>query len=101
MRVARARKPANVDHATAASLPLVSPGTAWEALHLRAPNPTWPDGNWYTPARVASGTSQFKLARLYGCRVITTAGRDESIAFFCRDVLHADEVINYRTEGWS
>ena len=36
-----------------------------------------------------------QLARLHGCRVITTAGREESIAF-CRDVLHADEVIDYR-----
>jgi NADPH2:quinone reductase len=37
-----------------------------------------------------------QLARLHGCRVITTAGRDESIAF-CRDLLGADEVIDYRT----
>jgi NADPH2:quinone reductase len=37
-----------------------------------------------------------QLAKLHGCRVITTAGRPESIAF-CRDVLRADEVIDYRT----
>jgi NADPH2:quinone reductase len=37
-----------------------------------------------------------QLARLHGCRVLTTAGREESIAF-CRDVLRADEVIDYRT----
>ncbi len=35
-----------------------------------------------------------QLAKLHGCRVITTAGREESIAF-CRDVLKADEVIDY------
>jgi NAD+-dependent secondary alcohol dehydrogenase Adh1 len=36
-----------------------------------------------------------QLAKLHGCRVLTTAGRDESLAF-CRDVLRADEVIDYR-----
>jgi NADPH:quinone reductase len=88
-----ARKPTTVDHATAASLPLVSQ-TAWEALHLRAR---------IQPAQTvlihagAGGVGHIavQLARLHGCRVITTAGREESIAF-CRDVLHADEVIDYR-----
>ena len=37
-----------------------------------------------------------QLAKLHGCRVITTAGRPESIAF-CHDVLKADQVIDYRT----
>jgi NADPH2:quinone reductase len=37
-----------------------------------------------------------QLAKLHGCRVITTAGRPESISF-CRDVLRADEVIDYRS----
>src|SRR6185437_7199701 len=88
-----ARKPAALDHAAAAALPLVSQ-TAWQALHLRA--------------RIAPGQSVLihagaggvghiavQLAKLHGCRVITTAGRDESLAF-CREVLHADEVIDYR-----
>ena len=90
-----ARKPAALDHASAAALPLVSQ-TAWQALHMRA--------------RIAPGQSVLihagaggvghiavQLAKLHGCRVITTAGRDESLAF-CRDVLRADEVIDYGRE---
>ena len=91
-----ARKPAALDHAAAATLPLVSQ-TAWQALHVRA--------------RIAPGQSVLihagaggvghiavQLAKLHGCRVITTAGRDESLAF-CRDVLRADEVIDYGREN--
>jgi len=91
-----ARKPAALDHASAAALPLVSQ-TAWQALHMRA--------------RIAPGQSVLihagaggvghiavQLAKLHGCRVITTAGRDESLAF-CRDVLRADEVIDYGREN--
>jgi NADPH:quinone reductase len=89
---AAAPKPASVDHATAAVLPLVGL-TAWEALHDRAR---------IQPAQTvlihagAGGVGHVavQLARLVGCRVITTAGRPESIAF-CRDVLGADEVIDY------
>jgi NADPH2:quinone reductase len=88
-----ARKPTTVDHATAASLPLVSQ-TAWEALHLRA---RIQPGQTVLIHAGAGGVGHIavQLARLHGCRVITTAGREESIAF-CRDVLHADEVIDYR-----
>ena len=91
-----ARKPANVDHATAASLPLVSQ-TAWEALHVRA---RIQPGQTILIHAGAGGVGHVavQLARLHGCRVITTAGRNESIAF-CSDVLHADEVIDYRTEN--
>lgn len=88
-----ARKPRNVDHATAAVLPLVSQ-TAWEALHLRAKiHP----GQTVLIQAGAGGVGHIavQLAKLHGCRVITTAGREESIAF-CRDVLRADEVIDYR-----
>ncbi len=88
-----ARKPRNVDHATAAVLPLVSQ-TAWEALHLRAHiHP----GHTVLIQAGAGGVGHIavQLAKLQGCRVITTAGREESIAF-CRDVLRADEVIDYR-----
>ncbi len=90
-----ARKPANVDHATAASLPLVSQ-TAWEALHLRA---RIQPGQTVLIHAGAGGVGHIavQLARLHGCRVITTAGRKESIAF-CREVLRADEVIDYRSE---
>ena len=92
-----ARKPTTVDHATAASLPLVSQ-TAWEALHLRA---RIQPGQTVLIHAGAGGVGHIavQLARLHGCRVITTAGRDESIAF-CRDVLHADEVIDYRRDDF-
>lgn len=90
-----ARKPASVDHATAAVLPLVSQ-TAWEALHLRA---RIQPGQTVLVQAGAGGVGHIavQLARLHGCRVITTAGREESIAF-CREVLRADEVIDYRRE---
>ncbi len=93
-----ARKPETVDHATAASLPLVSQ-TAWEALHLRA---RIQPGQTVLIHAGAGGVGHIavQLARLHGCRVITTAGREESIAF-ARDVLHADEVIDYRRSDFA
>jgi len=39
-----------------------------------------------------------QLAKSIGCTVIATAGRSESISY-CRDVLEADYVINYRDES--
>lgn len=89
---AAARKPASVDHVTAAALPLVSL-TAWESLHDRA---RIQPGQTVLIHAGAGGVGHvaIQLARLYGCRVLTTAGRPESIAF-CRDVLGADEVIDY------
>ena len=88
-----ARKPTSVDHATAAVLPLVCQ-TAWEALHLRA---RIHPGQTVLIHAGAGGVGHIavQLAKLHGCRVITTAGREESIAF-CREVLRADEVIDYR-----
>jgi NADPH:quinone reductase len=93
-----ARKPASVDHATAASLPLVSQ-TAWEALHLRA---RISPGQTVLIHAGAGGVGHIavQLAKLHGCRVITTAGREDSIAF-CRDVLKADEVIDYQRENFA
>ena len=89
-----ARKPRSVDHITAAVLPLVSQ-TAWEALHLRA---RIQPGQTVLIHAGAGGVGHIavQLAKLHGCRVITTAGRPESIAF-CRNVLRADEVIDYRS----
>jgi NADPH2:quinone reductase len=89
-----ARKPRSVDHVTAATLPLVSQ-TAWEALHLRA---RIQPGQTVLIHAGAGGVGHIavQLAKLHGCRVVTTAGRPESIAF-CRDVLKADEVIDYRS----
>ena len=91
---AAAKKPSTIDHPTSACLPLVSL-TAWEALHERARIQA---GQTVLIHAGAGGVGHvaIQLARLHGCRVITTAGRDESIAF-CRDLLAADEVIDYRT----
>jgi NADPH2:quinone reductase len=87
-----ARKPTSVDHVAAASLPLVSQ-TAWEALHLRA---RIEPGQTVLIHAGAGGVGHVavQLAKLHGCRVITTAGRAESLAF-CREVLQAHEVIDY------
>src|SRR2546423_1383102 len=91
-----ARKPKSLDHVQAAALPLVII-TAWEALVSRA--------------RVQSGEVALihaggggvghvaiQLARLHGCRVLTTASHPESIEL-CRQ-MGADVVINYREEDF-
>lgn len=87
-----ARKPASVDHATAAALPLVGL-TAWQALHDRARIGA---GQTVLIHAGAGGVGHVavQLARLAGCRVVTTASRPESLAF-CRDVVGADEVIDH------
>lgn len=87
-----ARKPASVDHATAAALPLVGL-TAWQALHDRA---RIGPGQTVLIHAGAGGVGHVavQLARLAGCRVVTTASRPESMAF-CRDVVGADEVIDH------
>jgi len=95
---ASAHKPETLDHVHAACLPLVSL-TAYEALHERA---------HIQPAQTvlihagAGGVGHIavQLAKLHGCKVITTAGREESIAF-CRDNLKADVVINYHKEDFA
>ena len=89
---AAAKKPGSVDHLTAAALPLVGL-TAWEALHDRA---RLQPGQTVLIHAGAGGVGHIavQLARLAGCRVLTTAGRAESIAF-CAGVLGADEVIDY------
>ena len=90
-----ARKPASLEHASAASLPLVSQ-TAWEALHLRA---RIQPGQTVLIHAGAGGVGHIavQLAKLHGCRVITTAGRSESLTF-CRETLRADVVIDYHKE---
>lgn len=90
---AAAHKPRTLDHLHAACLPLVSL-TAYEALHERA---RIQPGQTVLIHAGAGGVGHIavQLAHLHGCRVITTAGRAETIAF-CRDVLKADEVIDYR-----
>lgn len=90
-------KPQSVDHATAAVLPLVSL-TAWEALHDRARLQAGQDLLIHAGAG-GVGHIAVQLAHLHGCRVITTAGRPESIAF-CRETLGADEVIDYKEQDF-
>ncbi len=92
-----ARKPRSLDAAAAASLPLVSL-TAWESLHLRA---RIQPGQTVLIHAGAGGVGHIavQLAKLHGCRVITTAGRDESIAF-CRETLGVADVIDYRREDF-
>lgn len=94
---AAARKPRNLDHLQAACLPLVAL-TAYEALHDRA---RIQPGQTLLIHAGAGGVGHIavQLARLHGCRVVTTAGRAESLAF-CRDVLKADEVIDYRSSDF-
>jgi NADPH2:quinone reductase len=94
---AAARKPQTLDHVSAACLPLVSL-TAWEALHERARIQA---GQTVLVHAGAGGVGHIavQLARLHGCRVLTTAGRPDSIAF-CRETLGADDVIDYTNEDF-
>jgi NADPH2:quinone reductase len=86
--------PAKLTPEQAAALPLAGV-TAWGALHERARIRA---GETVLIQAGAGGVGHLavQFARLHGCRVIATAGRPESIAF-CRDVLQADEVLDYRT----
>lgn len=91
-----ALKPRSLDHATAAVVPLVTV-TAWAALHSRS---CVEAGQTVLIHAGAGGVGHIgiQLAKLFGCRVITTASRGESIAF-CLS-LGADHVINHRTEDF-
>jgi NADPH2:quinone reductase len=94
---AAAHKPASLDHASAACLPLVAL-TAWESLHERA---HIQPGQTLLIHAGAGGVGHIavQLAQLHGCRVITTAGRPESLSF-CSEQLRCDEVIDYRRESF-
>jgi NADPH2:quinone reductase len=91
-----ALKPRTLDHADAAVVPLVAV-TAWAALHTRARVEA---GQTVLIHAGAGGVGHIgvQLAKLFGCRVITTASRAESIEF-CAS-LGADHVINYRSEDF-
>jgi NADPH2:quinone reductase len=88
-----ARKPTNLDHATAALLPLVTI-TAWEAVHTRC---RLHHGETILIQGGAGGVGHIaiQLAKTHGCRVLATAGHDESIAL-CEQL--GAEVINYQQE---
>jgi NADPH2:quinone reductase len=91
-----ARKPSSLDHTQAAALPLVTI-TAWEALFLRA---GIREGETVLIHAGAGGVGHvaIQLAKLRGCRVLTTAGRPESLDLCAR--LGADIVINYRESNF-
>jgi len=93
---AAARKPRTVDHVIAAAVPLVAL-TAWGALHHRARVEA---GQTVLIHAGAGGVGHVavQLAKLHGCRVITTASRDESIEY-CKSI-GADHVINHRSEDF-
>lgn len=87
-----APKPKMLDHLHAAALPLVTI-TAWEALLLRAKIQT---GETVLIHAGGGGVGHIaiQLAKLHGCRVMTTVGKPESLEL-CRQ-LGADVVIHYR-----
>jgi len=91
-----AHKPASLDHIQSAALPLVTL-TAWEALLLRA---QIQNGETVLIHAGGGGVGHIaiQLAKFHGCRVLTTASRDESIKL-CRQ-LGADVVINYYEEDF-
>jgi zinc-binding alcohol dehydrogenase family protein len=79
------RKPANLDFAQAAALPLTAL-TAWEGLHTRLDIPLEPAANvgkriLVIGAAGGVGSITTQLARLAGLEVIGTASRAESAAF--------------------
>lgn len=93
---ASALKPKSLDHVRAAALPLVTI-TAWEAFWQRA---RIQRGETVLIHAGGGGVGHvaIQIARLHGCRILTTASREESLGL-CRE-LGADVVINYREEDF-
>lgn len=89
-------KPAGLSHTDAAALPLVVL-TAWGALHRKCQVHRGETALIHAGAG-GVGHIAVQLAKLAGCRVITTAGRAESIEF-CRK-LGADVVIDHGKENF-
>ena len=91
-----ARKPANIDFAQAAALPLVFI-TAWEALYDRA---RMQAGHTLLIHAGAGGVGHIaiQLAKAAGARVCTTISSDEKAKFVKQ--LGADCVINYRKDNF-
>lgn len=93
---AAALKPTRLDHVQSAALPLVTL-TAWESLHERAG--IHPGETVLIQAGAGGvGHIALQLAKLHGCRVLTTAARPDSIEL-CRR-FGADHVIDYRGENF-
>ena len=91
-----AHKPTTLDHLQAAALPLVTL-TAWEALLLRARIQRG-EAVLIHAGGGGVGHVAVQLAKHHGCRVLTTASRDESINL-CRRI-GADVIINYAKEDF-
>ncbi len=90
-----AQRPKTLDHNGAAAVPLVIL-TAWESLYDRTA--VEPRQNVLIHAGGGGvGHVALQLARLRGCRIITTASSEASLAL-CRE-LGADVIINYREEN--
>ncbi|MEX0741731.1 MAG: zinc-binding dehydrogenase [Phycisphaeraceae bacterium] len=91
-----APKPAKLSHVEAAALPLVTL-TAWEALHDRAKIHT---GETVLVHAGGGGVGHIgvQLAKLHGCKVVTTASRPDSIALAER--CGADVVLNYKEQSF-
>ncbi len=90
-----APKPANLPHDEAAALPLVTL-TAWESLHDHGRMHRG-DTVFIQAGGGGVGHIAIQLAKLHGCRVLTTASSESSLRL-CRD-LGADVVINHRHEN--
>jgi NADPH2:quinone reductase len=91
-----ALKPRVIDHVQAAALPLVTI-TAWEALLQRA---KIQKGETILIHAGGGGVGHvaIQLAKLHGCRVLTTASSPASLEL-CK-VMGADVIINYREEDF-
>jgi len=87
-----APKPKSLDHIQTAALPLVTI-TAWEAFLQRAKIQS---GETILIHAGGGGVGHIaiQIAKLHGCRVLTTASSPDSLKL-CRE-LRADVVINYR-----
>jgi NADPH2:quinone reductase len=87
-----AAKPSTLSHAEAAGVPLVTL-TAWESLYVHGQMKA---GDTVLIHAGAGGVGHIaiQLAKLAGCTVLTTSGREETRRM-CSD-LGADHVINYR-----
>ena len=92
-----ARKPATLDFAQAAALPLTAI-TAWELLFERMPYAIDGGGNGKSLLVIAGaggvGSIAIQLAKLAGFTVIATASRAETVAW-CRQ-MGADHVVDHR-----
>jgi NADPH:quinone reductase-like Zn-dependent oxidoreductase len=89
-------KPAELNWAEAAALPLVTV-TAWHMLVTRA-NVQPGEDVLVHAAGSGVGSIAIQIAKLRGARVITTASSDDKLAK-ARD-LGADETINYSRDDW-